>query len=68
MSKKPTTDFITIETDLDIKFIDFFDSIGKHLETTNEKTINLQPFETGFYILTIEATDGSKGSFKVMKK
>lgn len=56
-----------METDLDIKFIDFFDSIGKHLETTNEKTINLQSFETGFYIFIIEATDGSKGSFKVMK-
>lgn len=63
----PTKDILYIETDLFIKNIQLYDFSGRMLLQTEEKSIDLHALSQGNYLLTIETTDGSKGSFKVSK-
>ena len=63
----PTKDILYIETDLFIKNIQLYDFSGRMLLQTEKKSIDLHALSQGNYLLTIETTDGSKGSFKVSK-
>jgi hypothetical protein len=55
----PTSDYLTISTDLKIKEIEIYTLDGKLLQISNgrKKSINLQKFDSGFYLLHLKTDD-----------
>lgn len=68
----PATDFVTIQSDREVKSILVYDYSGKLVRmieiTSFETTIDISDFSKGFYSLTITMNDRSKKTVKVVKE
>ncbi|PQA90569.1 hypothetical protein B0A69_19770 [Chryseobacterium shigense] len=65
----PTSDFVNIRSKEDIASISLFSIDGKKLaETHKENRIDLSPFNTGIYFVTIVLKDGITFKHKIIKK
>ena len=55
----PTSDYLTISTDLKIKEIEIYTLDGKLLQISNgrKKSVNFQKFDSGFYLLHLKTGD-----------
>lgn len=64
----PGNDKINIQTDLKIKEIIIFNSIGQEVKTTNDKLIDISNFEKGFYFITLITENNRKSTIKFIKE
>ncbi len=64
----PTTGMFFIDTDIDVKSIEIYNTSGQRILKTNQKNINLENAANGFYIVNIYAADGTHASYKIIKK
>lgn len=64
----PTTDIFNVESELDIKQIEVYNSVGQKVLTTTQKTINLQSATNGLYFITVTTNNGAQASYKLIKK
>ena len=55
----PTSDYLTISTDLKMKGFEIFSLDGKLLQSSSQpkKTINFQNFDSGFYLIHLKTYD-----------
>jgi len=64
----PTTGMLFIDTDINVKSIEIYNTSGQRILTTNQKNINLENATNGLYIVNVYATDGTHASYKIIKK
>lgn len=64
----PTTGMFFIDTDIDVKSIEIYNTSGQRILKTNQKNINLENASNGLYIVNVYATDGTHASYKIIKK
>jgi len=64
----PTTGMFFIDTDIDVKSIEIYNTSGQRILTTNQKNINLENAANGLYIVNIYTEDGTHASYKIIKK
>lgn len=64
----PTTGMLFIDTDIDVKSIEVYNTAGQRIIKTNQKTINLENAANGLYIVNVYAADGTHASYKIIKK
>jgi len=64
----PTTGMFFIDTDIDVKSIEIYNTSGQRILKTNQKNINLQNASNGLYIVNVYAADGTHASYKIIKK
>lgn len=64
----PTTGMFFIDTDIEVKSIEIYNTSGQRILTTNQKNINLENASNGLYIVNVYATDGTHASYKIIKK
>lgn len=64
----PTTGMFFIDTDIDVKSIEIYNTSGQRILTTNQKNINLENAANGLYIVNVYAADGTHASYKIIKK
>lgn len=64
----PTSGLFNLDTELDIKQIEIFNSVGQKVLTSYDKEINLQHAANGLYTISITTSNGSTGSYKLLKK
>ena len=64
----PTTGIFNVETELDVKQIDVYNSLGQKVLTTCNRQINLQTAANGLYFVTVSTHDGAQASYKLIKK
>ena len=69
MYPNPTSNFLTISTEIKITELELYDSSGKLLksEIGHPKTIDLQNFDNGFYLLHLKSNSGTYIE-KILKK
>lgn len=64
----PTSGTFRVDSQLDIKQIEVYNSVGQRILVTDEKEINLQNAANGLYIVTVTAADGGQGTYKLVKE
>lgn len=64
----PTTGMFFIDTDIDVKSIEIYNTSGQRILKTNQKNINIENASNGLYIVNIYAADGTHASYKIIKK
>ncbi len=64
----PTTGIFNVETELDVKQIDVYNSLGQKVLSTSNRQINLQTAANGLYFVTVTTNDGAQASYKLIKK
>jgi len=64
----PTTGMFFIDTDIDVKSIEIYNTSGQRILKTNQKNINLENASNGLYIVNVYAADGTHASYKIIKK
>ena len=64
----PTTGMFFIDTDIDAKSIEIYNTSGQRILKTNQKNINLENASNGLYIVNVYAADGTHASYKIIKK
>ena len=64
----PTTGMLFIDTDIDVKSIEIYNTSGQRILKTNQKNINLENAANGLYIVNVNAADGTHASYKIIKK
>lgn len=64
----PTTGMFLIDTDIDVKSIEIYNTSGQRILKTNQKNINLENASNGLYIVNVYAADGTHASYKIIKK
>jgi len=64
----PTTGMFFIDTDINVKSIEIYNTSGQRILTTNQKNINLENAANGLYIVNVYAEDGTHASYKIIKK
>jgi hypothetical protein len=64
----PASDFITVESNLAIKSIEFYDLLGKRVLTASQtNVVELEQLPAGVYLLKINSTEGSLTKRLVVK-
>lgn len=64
----PTTGILFIDTDIDVKSIEIYNTSGQRILKTDKKNINLENAANGLYIVNVYAVDGTHASYKIIKK
>ena len=64
----PTTGMFFIDTEIDVKSIEIYNTSGQRILKTNKKNINLENAANGLYIINVYAADGTHASYKIIKK
>ncbi|WLD23624.1 GEVED domain-containing protein [Flavobacterium dauae] len=64
----PTTGIFNVESDLDIKQMEVYNSLGQKILTTTNRQINLQTAANGLYFVTVTTNNGAQASYKLIKK
>ena len=64
----PTMGVFNIETELDVKQIEVYNSLGQKVLTTSNRQINLQTAANGLYFVTVITNNGAQASYKLIKK
>src|SRR5690606_31770862 len=64
----PTTGIFNVESDLDIKQMEVYNSLGQKVLTTSNRHINLQTAANGLYFVTVITNDRAQASYKLIKK
>lgn len=64
----PTTGMFFIDTDIDVKSIEIYNTSGQRILKTTQKNINLENAANGLYIVNVYAADGTHASYKIIKK
>jgi len=64
----PTTGIFNVESDLDIKQMEVYNSLGQKVLTTFNRQVNLQAAANGLYFVTVITNDGAQASYKLIKK
>ena len=64
----PTTGMFFIDTEIDVKSIEIYNTSGQRILKTNKKNTNLENAANGLYIVNVYAADGTHASYKIIKK
>jgi len=64
----PTTGMFFIDTDIDVKSIEIYNTSGQRILKTDKKNINLENAANGLYIVNVYAADGTHALYKIIKK
>lgn len=64
----PTTGVFFIDTDIEVKSIEIYNTSGQRILKTNQKNINIENASNGLYIVNVYAADGTHASYKIIKK
>ena len=64
----PTTGMLYIDTTIDVKSIEVYNTTGQRILKTNHKNINLENAANALYIINVYAVDGTHASYKIIKK
>lgn len=68
MYPNPTTGLFYIDTDADLQSVEIYNTAGQRILKTNQKEINLSQAANGLYIVIVRASDGTSGSYSLLKK
>lgn len=63
----PTNGIFTIDTEIEVKSIEVYNTLGQKILTTAQKNINMENAANGLYIVNVHATDGTSASYKIVK-
>ena len=64
----PTADFITIETDVEIKNINVYNMMGQLVLNSTSSKVNISNLSNGNFILEVTTNEGEKSLSKIVKK
>src|SRR5690554_272773 len=64
----PSTSIFYLDTEIDVKSIEVYNTLGQRMLTTNQKQINLENAANGVYVANVTAADGAQASYKIVKK
>lgn len=64
----PTTGLFYIATEIDVKEIEVYNTLGQKVVKTQQKEINLENAASGIYIVNVYAKNGTQASYKLIKK
>ena len=64
----PSTSIFYLDTEIDVKSIEVYNTLGQRMLTTNQKQINLENAANGVYVANVTAADGARASYKIVKK
>ncbi len=64
----PTTDFVAVQSDLDIKNLQVYNQLGQLVISQKETQIDLSDIAPGIYIVQIHFENGASATQKIIKK
>lgn len=64
----PTSNFVTVQTDMPIKNIQVYNQLGQLMGTQKDSKIDLSNAAAGIYILHVQLENGSSTTQKIIKK
>lgn len=64
----PSTSVFYLDTEIDVKSIEVYNTLGQRVLATNQKQINLENAANGVYVANVTAADGAQASHKIVKK
>lgn len=63
----PTADSVHIDSEIDLKKVEIYNSLGQLISTQKNTSINLSPFASGIYFIHITLENGIKTTHKIIK-